>query len=79
MLKMDWLQLWLISVIGNRTGAIDSTRKFTFIWKILLSNAYKEVTVRDEELPAHSTLATDAEGAEQLARRLLHVGAPFHV
>ena len=49
-----------------------------FIGKILVSNKYKEATVRDEELPAHSTLATDAQGAQQLARQLLHVDAPFH-
>ena len=46
---MDWLQLQLFSLVGDRTGAIESIRKFMFIGKILVSNKYKEVTVREEE------------------------------
>lgn len=78
MLRMDWLQTWFVSLVGNRTGAIESMRKFRFIGKILVPNKYKEVTLRHEELPAHSILATDAQGPHQLARQLLYVGSPFH-
>lgn len=53
-------------------------RKCMFTGKILVSHKHKEVTLRHEELPAHSTLTTDAQGAQQLATQLLHVGVSFH-
>lgn len=52
--------------------------KFMFIGKSLASNKYIEETLRGEELPAPSTLETDAQGTQQCARQLLHVGAQFY-
>lgn len=48
-----------------------------FIVKIFVSNKYQKMTLRHEKLPVHLMLASDAQGAQQLARQFLHVGAPF--